>query len=80
MTNWSKGYHNAQMFIFRPLLSYLTISPQGEDGKAQAPEAQRRLETAAKKCLDSARKTVDIIYEMFRQHSLFQCWYVPSTS
>ncbi|GAM36639.1 hypothetical protein TCE0_018r05879 [Talaromyces pinophilus] len=72
-------YHNAQMFIFRLFLSYLTISPQGEDGKAQGPEAQKLLETAAKKCLDSARKTVDIIHEMFRQHSLFQCWWYNTT-
>ena len=64
------------MFIFRPFLAYLTLTPQGEGGKTRAPEAQRLLELAAKKCLDSARKTVDIIYETFRQYSFFRCWYV----
>jgi hypothetical protein len=75
-----KGYHNVEMFIFRPFLAYLTLTPQGEGGKTRGPEAQRLLELAAKKCLDSARKTVDIIYETFRQYSFFRCWYVPPLS
>lgn len=74
---FGKGYHNVEMFIFRPFLAYLTLTPQGEGGKKRAPEAQRVLEIAAKKCLDSARKTVDIIYETFRQYSFFRSWYVP---
>lgn len=67
------------MFIFRPFLAYLTLTPQGEGGKSRAPEAQRLLEMAAKKCLDSARKTVDIIYETFRQYSFFRCWWYNTT-
>lgn len=66
------------MFIFRPFLYYLTL--QGEGDKTRASEAQGLLGMAAKKCLDSARKTIDIIYETFRQYSLFRCWYVPSPS
>lgn len=77
LTSHSKGYHNVKMFIFRPFLAYLTLTPQGEGGKTRAPEAQRLLEMAAKKCLDSARKTVDIMYETFRHYSFFRCWYVP---
>lgn len=67
------------MFIFRPFLAYLTLTPQSEGGKTRAPEAQRLLEMAAKKCLDSARKTVDIIYETFRQYSFFRCWWYNTT-
>lgn len=77
--HWGKGYHNVEMFIFRPFLAYLTLTPQGEGGKTRAPEAQRLLEMAAKKCLDSAQKTVNIIYETYRQYSFFRCWWYNTT-
>ena len=78
VSNLFIGYHNVQMFIFRPFLAYLTQNPKGEQGQTRVPEAQRLLEMAAKKCLYSARKTVDIIYDTFRQYSFFRCWYVRS--
>lgn len=63
------------MFIFRPILAYLTLT-HGARGNDRASEAQRLLEMAAKKCLDSARKTVEIIYETYRQYTFFRSWYV----
>ncbi|OKL58938.1 hypothetical protein UA08_05641 [Talaromyces atroroseus] len=48
-------------------------------GDNRTDEAQRLLEIAAKKCLDSARKTVEVIYETFRQYTFFRCWWYNTT-
>lgn len=66
------------MVLFRPFLAYLTSTTEDLNGKNWTPEAQAVLEMAARKCIDSSKKTVEIIYETFRQHTFFRCWYVAA--
>lgn len=66
------------MILFRPFLAYLTSTTEDNNSNNWAPEAQTVLEMAARKCIDSSKKTVDIIYETFRQHTFFRCWYIST--
>ncbi|KAL1968879.1 hypothetical protein VTN77DRAFT_1240 [Rasamsonia byssochlamydoides] len=69
-------YHNVKMLLFRPFLAYSTRSTK----QAQAPPAAPSLlEEAANKCLHSARRTIEIIYDTFRTHTFFRCWWYNTT-
>ncbi|KAK7202441.1 C6 transcription factor [Myxozyma melibiosi] len=63
-------FYNIQMLLFRPFLvcvpSDLTKLPS-------------ILEEAIQKCVESARATIDIIYDIYRTHTFFQTWWYNTT-
>lgn len=63
------GYHNLRILLFGPLLT-----------KASTVEHACPVEakTNIAKCLDSARLTIEIIYETYQHQDFFRTWYVPS--
>ena len=58
------------MLLFRPFLTHSTLNAGllGDDWKA-----------AVGKCIISAQKTIEIVYEAYKVHTYFQTWYVPTT-
>jgi hypothetical protein len=64
-TDFYSGYHNVRMLLFASFLTSTSV-------------AERTLEHSYKeniaKCLDSARQTVDIIYETYCQSDFFRTW------
>jgi hypothetical protein len=63
----SQGYHNVRMLLFRPFVSYYAQS---------ATSSLDSLRDSVDKCIESARRTIEIIHEMYRIHSFFRTWYV----
>ena len=63
------GYYNVRMLLFRPFLSHFTRKLSHT-----APE----LDETISKCLDSAMKTIEVIHDIYRIHTFFRCWYIPS--
>lgn len=57
------------MLLFRPFLSYFTRKMRHTPTEPD--------ETIAK-CLDAAMKTIEVIYNIFRVHTFFRCWYPQS--
>jgi len=62
-------YHNVRMLLFRPFLSY----------SAQHHVSHELLDSAIKKCVDSAKDTIEIIHETYRLHSFFRTWWYNTT-
>jgi hypothetical protein len=56
------------MLLFRPFLTYYAQSPVYHDALGQA----------INKCVDSAKATIEIVYETYRVYSFFRTWYVVS--
>ncbi|GFF22927.1 quercetin 2,3-dioxygenase [Aspergillus udagawae] len=63
-------YYNVKMLLFRPFLSYFT---------RKQPHTPTALEEPMAKCLDAAVKTIEIIYNIFRIHTFFRCWWYNTT-
>ena len=59
------------MLLFRPFLSHFT---------RKLRHTPAELEETITKCLDSAMKTIDVIYDIYRVHTFFRCWFVPLVS
>lgn len=57
------------MLLFRPFVSYYAQS---------ASSSLESLRDSVDKCIDSARRTVEIIHEIYRIHSFFRTWYINS--
>ncbi|KAL4888838.1 fungal-specific transcription factor domain-containing protein [Aspergillus ambiguus] len=63
-------YHNVKMLLFRPFLSHFTR-------KLRHPPSE--LEEAIAKCLDAAMRTIEVIYDIYRIHTFFRCWWYNTT-
>lgn len=61
------GYYNVKMLLFRPFLSHFT---------RKLRHTPAELEETITKCLDAAMKTIDVIYDIYRVHTFFRCWFV----
>lgn len=55
------------MLLFRPFLSHFT---------RKLRHTPAELEETINKCLDAAMKTIDVIYDIYRIHTFFRCWFV----
>lgn len=58
------GYHNIRILLFGSFL--LRATNRG----TMTPAAQQYVQ----KCLDSAKETIDIIYDTYRHHDFFRTW------
>ncbi|KAB8255400.1 RmlC-like cupin [Aspergillus pseudonomiae] len=63
-------YYNVKMLLFRPFLSHFTR-------KLRHPPIE--LEQTIGKCLDAAMKTIEVIYDIYRVHTFFRCWWYNTT-
>ncbi|KAI2792871.1 hypothetical protein POX_b02914 [Penicillium oxalicum] len=63
-------YYNVKMLLFRPFLSHFTR-------KLRHPPNE--LEETISKCLDAAMKTIEVIYDIYRVHTFFRCWWYNTT-
>ncbi|KAJ5492972.1 hypothetical protein N7539_001718 [Penicillium diatomitis] len=63
-------YYNVKMLLFRPFLGHFTR-------KLRHPPNE--LEEAISKCLDAAMKTIEVIYDIYRVHTFFRCWWYNTT-
>ncbi|KAK2810146.1 hypothetical protein FQN50_003115 [Emmonsiellopsis sp. PD_5] len=59
-------YHNVKMLLFRPYLSYYI------QNQKLAPDI---VKTVVDKCLSSAKRTIEIMYDTFRVHVFFRTWF-----
>jgi hypothetical protein len=55
------------MLLFRPFLSHFT---------RKLRHTPTELEETINKCLEAAMKTIEVIYDIYRVHTFFRCWYV----
>ncbi|KAH8674141.1 fungal-specific transcription factor domain-containing protein [Xylariales sp. PMI_506] len=63
-------YHNVKMLLFRPFLSHQMHNPMsGHEG----------LVTATERCLYSAQRTIEVIYETYQVHPYFRTWWYNTT-
>lgn len=65
-----EGYYNVKMLLFRPFLSHFT---------RKLRHTPMELEETIAKCLDAAMKTIQVIYDIYRIHTFFRCWYSLSS-
>ncbi|PGH02031.1 hypothetical protein AJ80_08925 [Polytolypa hystricis UAMH7299] len=63
-------YHNIKMLLFRPFVTYFI------QNQAVVSEA---LTAAVDKCLVSAKRTIQVIYDTFRVHVFFRTWWYNTT-
>ncbi|PYH41675.1 uncharacterized protein BP01DRAFT_418546 [Aspergillus saccharolyticus JOP 1030-1] len=63
-------YFNVKMLLFRPFLSHFTR-------KLRHPPME--LEQTIAKCLDAAMKSIEVIYDIYRIHEFFRCWWYNTT-
>ncbi|KAF9893930.1 hypothetical protein FE257_008901 [Aspergillus nanangensis] len=63
-------YYNVKMLLFRPFLSHFT---------RKLRHTPTELEETITKCLDAAMKTIEVIYDIYRVHTFFRCWWYNTT-
>ncbi|OJJ48751.1 hypothetical protein ASPZODRAFT_130868 [Penicilliopsis zonata CBS 506.65] len=63
-------YYNVKMLLFRPFLSYFS---------RKLRHTPVELEETISKCLDAAMKTIEVIYDIYRIHTFFRCWWYNTT-
>ncbi|RAL02066.1 RmlC-like cupin [Aspergillus ibericus CBS 121593] len=63
-------YYNVKMLLFRPFLSHFT---------RKLRHTPMELEETIVKCLDAAMKTIQVIYDIYRIHTFFRCWWYNTT-
>ncbi|KAJ5802099.1 uncharacterized protein N7503_004549 [Penicillium pulvis] len=63
-------YHNLRILLFGPLLMKSSTTEH-----SSTIELQRKI----KNCLDSARLTIEIIYETYQHQEFFRTWYYNTT-
>ncbi|KAE8396212.1 fungal-specific transcription factor domain-containing protein [Aspergillus alliaceus] len=64
------GYYNVKVLLFRPFLGHFT---------RKLRHTPIELEQTIGKCLDAAMKTIEVIYDIFRIHTFFRCWWYNTT-
>ncbi|KAH6950954.1 hypothetical protein DER45DRAFT_544269 [Fusarium avenaceum] len=63
-------YHNVRMLLFRPFVTQCAREPcQPSD----------ELMRAVEKCISSAQKTIEIVYEAYKVHTYFRTWWYNTT-
>lgn len=71
ISNWLDiGYHNLRILLFGSFL--LRSTPQD---RASIPGSQEGVQ----KCLDSAKQTIDLIYQTYQHSDFFRTWYVMTS-
>lgn len=60
------GYCNVKTLLFRPFLRNHIHNLEDTPPEIRGPIS---------KCLDSAKKTIEVIYNTYRAHSFFRSWY-----
>ncbi|KAM0268935.1 hypothetical protein ACHAPA_004535 [Fusarium lateritium] len=63
-------YHNVRMLLFRPF-----VTQCARESNQLPPE----LMTAVDKCLSSAKKTIETVYEAYKVHTYFRTWWYNTT-
>ncbi|CAI7677180.1 hypothetical protein N7533_006752 [Penicillium manginii] len=63
-------YCNVKMLLFRPFLSHFT---------RKLRHTPTELEETINKCLEAAMKTIEVIYDIYRVHTFFRCWWYNTT-
>ncbi|KAL3478705.1 hypothetical protein BJX99DRAFT_223605 [Aspergillus californicus] len=63
-------YHNLRILLFGPLLMKSSMAERTSNGPLQEQII---------KCLDSARLTIEIIYEFFQHQEFFRTWFFNTT-
>ncbi|KAF4968528.1 hypothetical protein FSARC_4095 [Fusarium sarcochroum] len=63
-------YHNVRMLLFRPFVT------QCARDSSQPPY---ELMAAVEKCISSAQKTIEIVYEAYKVHTYFRTWWYNTT-
>ncbi|KAI9037624.1 Zn(II)2Cys6 transcription factor [Aspergillus affinis] len=63
-------YYNVKMLLFRPFLSHFT---------RKLRHTPTELEETIAKCLDAAMRTIEVIYDIYRIHTFFRCWWYNVT-
>lgn len=64
------GYHNVRMLLFASFLTAATSIEQ--------PSSSVYHENISK-CIESAKQTIEIIYDTYRHHDFFRTWYYNTT-
>ncbi|QPC78034.1 hypothetical protein HYE68_008786 [Fusarium pseudograminearum] len=64
-------YYNVVMLLFRPFLTRCTPEPDEQPSDA--------LSGAVDKCVSSAQRTIEIIYETYKVHTYFRTWWYNTT-
>ncbi|KAH7003109.1 fungal-specific transcription factor domain-containing protein [Fusarium venenatum] len=64
-------YHNVMMLLFRPFVTRCTREPN------QQPSNE--LVGAVNKCVSSAQRTIEIMYETYKVHTYFRTWWYNTT-
>lgn len=67
------GYHNVRMLLFASFLT--AASALGRSPISAASIYQENIS----KCLESAKQTIEIIYETYRHQDFFRTWYYNTT-
>ncbi|PTD03073.1 hypothetical protein FCULG_00009049 [Fusarium culmorum] len=65
-------YHNVMMLLFRPFVTRCSTRESDE----QPSDA---LNGAVDKCVSSAQRTIEIIYETYKVHTYFRTWWYNTT-
>lgn len=65
LTCGGKGYHNLRILLFGSLLIRSSVSE-----RASIPGCVQ----AVRKCLDSAKQTISIIYQTYEHNDFFRTW------
>jgi hypothetical protein len=63
-------YYNVKMLLFRPFLGHFT---------RKLRHTPSELEETIAKCLDAAMRTIEVIYDIYRVHTFFRCWWYNTT-
>ncbi|KAF4986357.1 hypothetical protein FGRMN_10884 [Fusarium graminum] len=63
-------YHNVRMLLFRPFVTQCAREPR---------QPSDTLMRAVEKCISSAQKTIEIVYEAYKVHTYFRTWWYNTT-
>ncbi|SPJ88565.1 related to C6 transcription factor [Fusarium torulosum] len=63
-------YHNVRMLLFRPFVTQCAREPR---------QPSDELMRAVEKCVSSAQKTIEIVYEAYKVHTYFRTWWYNTT-
>lgn len=69
MLTMAVGYHNLRILLFGSFLLRST---------AQERATRSDTKTGIQKCLESAKETIETIYQTYQHSDFFRTWYVSS--
>ncbi len=69
--NCSSGYFNLRILLFGSVL--LTSTPAERASIPQSVEA-------IQKCLEAAKQTIQVIYQVYQHHDFFHTWYAQTVA